>query len=264
MNINEIPELRAEVLLNYIYPELEDEWIANHDGSFYRNYNRDALSLDVNENRVRLARDGFLKLLPQGLLNNEAELKDNSKLDVRERHKQLEWRQKLLTEAFLPIDTLYFRRQLRIERSISELLNTKLEYVLEKYFNFDLNAEKNPYVREFAVLLPYVRGRRGDFGLLRSLLSAIFECKVAMVEHRYSHTDSTKRWTPSLRYELLIPGLDTSAYRTMYQDIRPLVDFLSEWFVPVEMVFDIVIKQHQVRPFASQRLVLDYNTELDY
>ena len=264
MNINEIPELRAEMLLNYIYPELEDEWIANHDGSFYRNYNRDALSLDDNEKRVRLARDGFLKLLPQGLLNNESELKENGKIDIRERHRQLEWRQKLLTETFLPIDTLYFRRHLRIERSVSELLNTKLEYILKKYYHFDLNAEKNPYVREFAVLLPYVRGRRGDFGLLRTLLSALFECKVAMVEKRYSHIDSTKCWTPFLRYELLIPDLDAPAYQTIYQDTRPLVDFLSEWFVPVEVVFDIVIKQHRVRPFADQRLVLDYNTELDH
>lgn len=266
MNITyEIPEIRAEVLLNYLYPELEDQWIANHDGTFYRNYNRDALSVTLSEKRVRLARDGFLKLLPQGLFTQETELKKHEKLqDIQEKHKELEWRYKLLTEAFLPFDSLTFRRQIEIERHVSELLDTKLAYVLDKYFHFDLLNEANPYVREFAVLLPYVRQWRGDFGLLRNLLSSVLNCEVVMHERRYSETDSTKSWLPSIRYELLIPALDSEAYHTLYEELQPLIAFVREWFIPVEVVCDIVIKQHQVSQLINKPLILDYNTELNH
>ena len=43
--INEIRQLRAEMLLNYFYPELQERWITDNKGSFYRNYNRDILAM---------------------------------------------------------------------------------------------------------------------------------------------------------------------------------------------------------------------------
>lgn len=260
MNIGEqIPEIGAEMLLNYLYPELEERWIARHEGTFYRNYNRDVLSLEPGEASVSLSRDGFLALLPQGLLSPEEELK---KKDRQDRHKAVEERLKLLSEAFLPIDTLRFRRQLTAERQVSELLDGKLEYILKNYFGYDLAAEQNPYVREFAVLLPCIRQRRGDFGLIRSLLSAIFRCEVRFVERRYSESDSTRAWLPVARYELLLPGLSAGEVQALYRDLEPLSAFLGEWFMPMEVRLEIVVRQHGAPQGLEKDLTLDYNTEI--
>ena len=257
--VTQIPEIGAEMLLNYLYPELEERWTARHDGAFYRNYNRDVLSLDPGEASVSLSRDGFLALLPQGLLSPEEELK---KGDVQDRHKELETRIKVLSEAFLPIDTFRFRRQLRAERLVSELLDGKLEYVLKTWFGFDLAAEENPYVREFAVLLPCIRQRRGDFGLIRRLLSAMFRCEVLFSERRYSESDSTRAWLPAVRYELLLPGLSAGEVQALYRDLEPLKAFLGEWFMPMEVRLEIVVRQHGAEGRLEKELTLDYNSEI--
>ena len=93
---NDISEIRAEVLLNYLYPELEDRWRAHYDGAFYRNYNRDALYVNTDTAEVSLARDGFLRLLPQGLLSNTDELRKGNNQGSTE---ELEWRIHMLSEA---------------------------------------------------------------------------------------------------------------------------------------------------------------------
>ena len=257
--ITQIPEIGAEMLLNYLYPELEEKWIAHHDGTFYRNYSKDVLELDSGSAEVWLSRDSMLALLPQGLISSEDELKTG---DKAEKHKELELRLKLLSDAFLPIDTVAFRRRLKTERIVSGLLNDKLEYLLKAYFGFDLQEEENLYVREFALLLPYVRQKRGDFGLLRNLLSAVFQCPVTLAERRYSETDSSRQWLPCVRYELLVPDLPAESYRAMLRDIKPLEVFLGEWFVPAEVRLEIEIKQHQAHRPLDGELTLDYNTEL--
>ena len=255
----QIPEIGAEMLLNQLYPELQDRWVAHHHGAFYRNYSRDVMELSPEENAVWLSRDGYLELLPQGLISAEDYLRTG---DKQEKHKELEQHRRVLGEAFLPIDTFAFRRRLQLERSVSELLDDKLSYVLRTYFGFNLEAQENPYVREVAVLLPYVRQWRGDFGLLKSLLSAVFHCQVLQKEGRYSQTDSTREWLPVMRYELLLPGLSAQEFQTCLQALKPLEDFLGEWFVPAEVRLELVIRQHGMPAQVNSGLTLDYNTEL--
>ena len=90
MRINRnLSQIRAEVLLNYLYPEMESQWIAIDKGTFYRNYNQDALSIDEKEKKVVLARDGFLRLLPDGLLTKNDDLRGE---DFAAKYKELEWR----------------------------------------------------------------------------------------------------------------------------------------------------------------------------
>ena len=255
----QIPEIGAEMLLNYLYPELEDRWIAHHDGAFYRNYNRDVMELSPEENTVWLSRDGFLDLLPQGLLSREDYLKTG---DIQEKHKELEQEMRVLSEAVLPLDSFAFRQRLMLERRTSELLEDKLEYVLRTYFGYDLAAEQNPYVREFAVLLPYVRNWRGSFKNIKTLLSVVFRCPVTVTERRWSETDSTREWIPEIRYELEIPDLAPEAYRSLIADLQPLREFLSEWFMPMEMRLELAVKHHLAPRPLETGLTLDYNTEL--
>lgn len=255
-----ISEIRAEVLLNYLYPEMEERWVAHADGAFYRNYSADAMEVDEERGVVRLSRDGFLKLLPQGLLTGTDELKGE---DASEKYKKLERRQHLLHEAFLPIDTFFFQKRLAMERQTSELLNEKLEYLLKTYFDYDLSEERNPLVREAAVLLPYVCRYRGDLGFVSNLLGTLMNCEVRMHKGRYSQSDTTVSWLPSIRYELLIPDLTSAAYRERCATLQPLVDFLNEWMIPFDVHCEVVIKEHDAYLSVGDRLTLNYNTELN-
>ena len=257
--INEIRQLRAEMLLNYFYPELQERWITDNKGSFYRNYNRDILAMYKDEHRIELSRDGFLKLLPETLLTMEADLKGSK--DKESKIHEIEHRQHLLNEAFLPIDTFSFRNQLQAEHEVAELVGGKLEYVLLNYFGFNLGEEQNPYVRAMAIMLPFAKEWRGDYGMLRNLLAAVFGCEVSMQQGRYSHSDSTRQWLPMVKYDLLVAGLDAAAYMELQTSLEPVTDFLTEWLMPMEVVCQLRVKEHGVTQCINTRLVLNYNTE---
>lgn len=257
--IHQISQAGAEMLLNYFYPEMENRWTVDSKGSFYRNYNHDILALYMDEGRVDLARDGFLKLLPEGLLTGETNVRGK---DAAERLKEVERRMHLLREAFLPLDTFAFQRRLRVERQLSELLNDKMEYLLKEYFDFDLDAEENPYVRQLAVLLPFAKSWRGNLGMLRNLLSVIFDCEVKMKQHIYSDSDSSKHRLPLVRYDLLIEGLEAAAYRELRTDVSKVADFFAEWFIPMDMVCQIFVKEYDQPQTLNSRLVLNYNSEV--
>lgn len=253
-----IPEISAEMLLNFLYPELEERWIVRNEGTFYRNYNNDTLDVSEEKGEVSLARDGFLKLLPSAMISHDDELQ---KGDIKEKHKEIERRKLILKEAFIPFDSISFRRKLRIEREISDLLKNKLNYILLTYFGINYKKLENPYVKEWSTLLPYIRNRRGDFGLIKEILKSQFECKVNVYTGRYSHTDSTKKWLPLVRYELIKEKLNNKEFNELQKKIETLRDFLAEWFIPAEMKCEIFVKDHKANLVLDNNLTLDYNTQ---
>ena len=256
---NTIPDASAEMLLNYLYPEVDRKWIAHGEGAFYRNYNSDLMEVDSETMEAWMARDTFLNLLPQGVINNDNDLKGEN---AAEKFKKIQRRIRLLNEAFLPIDTNAFRQRLFVEQQVSELLQNKLSYVLKEYFGIDVDQVESPLVKEAALMLPYVSRSRGDFALVGELLGALFHCKVKTVMGRYSHTDSTRRWLPRVRYELLISGLSPEEFRARNVELEPLREFICEWFIPFEVMCEILIKEHHSEQQVNTRLTLDYNTEL--
>ncbi|MCR4766200.1 MAG: hypothetical protein K5856_08535 [Bacteroidaceae bacterium] len=255
---NDISHLRAEVLLNRLYPEYEQQWRVHNLGSFYRNYTEDILFLDEETKELELSRDGFVNLLPEGLFNRQDDLKGE---DMHAKFKEQELRIRLLKDAFVPIDSYWFKQSLYVERQISELLEKKLDYILLTYFGFDLNKEQDPLVKKVAVILPFISVKRGDFGFVRNLLETLFHCEVVMEEGRYSHTDNTVRWLPMVRYNLLIPGLTAEEYKQRNEAMEPLRKFIKEWFMPVEVECQMLLKEYGVPQQTDMRLVLDYNTE---
>ena len=261
IDYNKIPHIRAEVLLNRLYPEFRQEWKVRCMGSFYRNYTQDVLFMDDNIKEVELSRDGLLNLLPEGVYNRHDELKGE---DMRAKYKELEQRIWMLREAFKPIDTYWFKQNLDVERQVSELLEDKVEYVLRTYFDFDLSKVQDPLVKEVAVILPFINSKRGDFDFVRLLLKALLQCEVNMETGRYSHTDTSKRWLPMIRYDLLMPGLTAEEYNKRNAAIEPLRDFICEWLMPMEVVCLIKIKESGSPQLVNERLILDYNTETKY
>ena len=72
-----LADVNAEMLLDYLYPEYNKQWVVRNKGVFYRNYSPDILDLDSDNHLVKLSRDNLLKLLPQRLIVLEDELKGN-------------------------------------------------------------------------------------------------------------------------------------------------------------------------------------------
>ena len=250
---NNLSEISAEMLLNYLYPDLADRWIVQAEGTFYRNYNSDLLAYDDEAAVVQLSRDSFNQLLPQGLLYRSVERgKVNSE--------KLMARKRLLMDLFQPFDTFAFRCRLSLEREISSLLETRLQEILSRFFGFDLASEQNSYIREAAVLLPFVSHLRGDLYFVRDLLSSLFRCEVQLTIGRYSETDNTRSWLPSVRYEIIMPELTTEQYNSLMDDVRPLNEFVCEWFMPMEAKCFIDIKWKDID--LPQTPVLNYNTHL--
>lgn len=254
--VNSLSEISAEMLVNYLYPELRERWTVHNSGTFYRNYNRDVLSMDAETGDLQLARDGFANLLPQGLLyqTDRAEDKDNqSYIDARKR---------LLQDLFLPFDTFFFRRRLAIEREVSTLLDSKLKYILSTYFHIHIEEEENPYIREVAVLLPFVSHIRGDLTLVRNILASVFGCEVIFSRHKYSDTDNTRTWMPMVKYEVIMPHLTQDEYIQLTRQIEPLTRFIKEWFIPLEAECLIVVRWHDTVQETPVGHLLDYNTRL--
>ncbi len=248
------------MLLNYLYPDLGDQWIARCVGTFYRNYNNDQLSIYEETKEVFLARDGFLKLLPESLLSDEDELRGGN---IVEKYKMLESRKRLLKEAFLPFDTFSFRQRMHIEQKVSQLLDVKLDYLLKTFFHYDRSKETNPYVRKISVLLPYVSKLRADFSSVAKLLGTIMNCRIRLKTGRYSHTDSTVHWIPSVEYQVLVHDLTAEQYAKLREEIIPLQTFIAEWFTPAEVRCEITIKHHRLPQIAGSGLILNYNTEFN-
>lgn len=252
-----ISEISAEMLVNYLHPELVNRWTVQNEGTFYRNYNRDVLDWNADTAEIQLSRDSFIQLLPQGLLFRTEEMtgKDH-KVDTE----KLKSRKRLLLDMFQPLDTFAFRNRLRLEREVSSLLETKLTHILSRYFGIDLSKEENPYIHEVAVLLPFVSHLRGDLNFVRELLAAILHCPVQLTIGRYGQTDNTRSWIPCIRYELIMPDLSTEEYNRLMDDIRPLNAFISEWFMPMEAICVLLPKWKDADLSATP--VLDYNTRL--
>ena len=229
-------------------------------GTFYRNYNQDILALYEKENKAILSRDGFLRLLPEGLLTRDDDLRGE---DFSEKYEELEWRRELLNEAFSPFDTYVFRKKLEIERQTSELLEQKLSYLLKEYFNFDVEAEQSDLVKEAALILPFVSRWRGDLGLVGNILGALMHCEVEVLKGRYSPIDTTRLWLPQVTYKLLIEGLTPDTYQEKVKSLEPLAAFLREWLIPYDVKCVIEIKQHMVPQKTEGGLMLNYNTELN-
>lgn len=253
-------EISAELLLGSLYPELQNKWTVHCKGTFYRNYNDDVMSVNPDTAEVSLSRDGILRMLPDTLVSDVNELRGKHGMENYEATCR---RRELLCEAFVPFDTVGFRMRLDIERKISELLEAKLDYVLRTYFGIDLDKEDNPYIRETAMLLPYVTHRRGNLQYVKLLLSTIFGCEVkADMSHRYSDTDSTRAWMPMVRYDILKEGMSAEQYRQETALLQPLARFIEEWFLPFDVCSRISFRQQGIHPKTGSSLILGYNSYL--
>ncbi len=255
-------EISAEMLLGYLYPDdVNRLWNVSCKGTFYRNYNNDYLSFNPKTRKLELARDGFLKTLPNGMLHGEDELTGST--DRRERFEDLQWEDTLQKEAFSPFDSFTFRHSLLLEKTIGELLSYKTEYILKSYYDIDLSKEPDPMVRDFAKLLPMLHSRRGNADLTKLILSDMLHCDVELdLSHRYSDDESDKAWMPYAIYTLIIPGLTATEYQEKIKSLEPLKHFIQDRLIPFDVVFELRIRDRRNADEDIPARILDYNYQI--
>lgn len=254
-----IHEIRAEVLLNYLYPEMMERWVANCKGTFYRNYSEDIMRINEESGWVNLSRNGMLKLLPQGLITTERELKGK---DFKGKYEELRRRRGRLEDMLRPFDTRMLRRGLKEEARLAELLENRLDTFLKTYFHIDRSAEKNIYIRQMMALLPMVSRRRGDIRTLCDVLQVLLGHRVTMQTGIYNWSEHRRDAQPMVEYRVWMPSLANEEYNEIQKQVEQLQQFLQEWFIPFDTKCLIELKCN--RPASlGMGLTLNYNTRTD-
>ena len=251
-------DVSAEFLLNYLYPEKVDEWFADCRGAFARNYSADLLEIDEEQQTVKLSRDSFLNLLPQGLLTTDDEFTGE---DFKEKFEALNRKIELLHDLFSPVDTMFFRYRLNVEKELSELLRDQLSFLLKNYYNFDWEAEMHPIVRKIAPLLIFVKRYRADFSFIKDLIRKLFDKKIEMKIGQYTWGEDSDQAQPYIRYNIIVEGLNAEEYAEIAGQAHALNEFLNEWFIPFDTYCVIAVKEHGQDFKLNNNLILDYNTE---
>lgn len=259
MNETNLYDISAEFLLNHLYPNQMDRWQVNCVGTFYRNYSEDILEIDEEKANILLARDSFLRLLPQGLISDDNALKGNN---FEQKYERLKKKEELLRLLFKPVDTLAFRFRLHIENQVTQLSEKKLAFLLKYYFLYDITREKDPYIKRVAPFLLFISQLRANFGFIRDLLACLFNHKVEIHRGLYIWEEDEHCASPAIEFQLIVPNLTAKTYDKLDKAIAPLREFLIEWFIPFDTHCVIDIKQHG-HPFTiGESLTLDYNTEI--
>lgn len=256
-----VDEISAEMLLEYLYPGMENQWIVGNCGGFFRNYQPDIKLLDPKSGEINLSRNGYLHLLPSTFISPRDEIV--SRKNRKEQSEKLMLRRQILSEAFKPLDTFAFRKRLEIEKNTSALLEIKLNFILKTIFGIDYQAIESPLVRKAAVILPFVSLYRGNLRMIKDMISSILDCPVHVdMSHRYSERESFLAWMPEVRFVAYIPGLDSVAYREKTAEIAPFTEFLREWFMPYDVYTEILVREGLDRSHATDGTMLDYNGKL--
>jgi len=109
-------------------------------------------------------------------------------------------------------------------------------------------------VRQVAPLLLQASQLRGDFDCLGHILTNVIGCQV----------DYAMPSQDLLLFTVHKPGMDSKEYEDFVAIMKPLFDFVGEWFVPMEMDCRYQVKDYQQHFVLSETrpLVLDYNTHL--
>lgn len=256
-------ELSAEAYLGLLHRGQEKKWVVHNRGLFYRNYSEDILSIDEVGQNVTLSRDGWLRYCPQELISPADEILNHKnatgkkKMSVAAIDEMVRKRINLLSESFVPFDSLAFRLRLSLEDEIQEILDSKVSFILKKYYDFDMEAETDEYVRKAALLLPYLPRIRGNVNFAVNLMQTLTGRKITRRYTTYGEVDNTRCSTRKVFFDVIIDGLDEKRYLEEMNRITPLFSFVRERFLPLDLMSTIGIKG-----VNDELSLLDYNSSL--
>lgn len=157
----------------------------------------------------------------------------------------------------MPVDTIRFRTNMKLEKALKPILEDKQKYILREYFELDVDKEENEYIRQAATLLLYSNELRGDIDFVKNLMQQLTEREVMMTITDYSKEDSSVCTIPMVTYEITIDNLDTEEYQKEYQKLNELAEFLFEHFLPFDLKTKLIVSGQ-----SDKAAILEYNVWL--
>lgn len=255
-------EISAEMQLGYTRPDNDSNWIVKNKGTFYRNYQSDVMDIDESTNVVDLARDGFIHLLPQGILTNDNDLRLDDQDNKKQAWNELQIRKRRLEAAFQPVDSWGFRNRMHVERQISDMHHDQREFLLKELYGITASDYPNTFVQQILNIMPNIRRYRGDLECVRNFLASCTNSEVELLQKRYSDTDSTRQWILEVIYNIYIDDLSSVEYKEMQEKAFEVEEFLRNWLIPVEVKLKVAIKMRTKTKTIGSSFILDYNIQL--
>ena len=257
---NPIGNLKAETWMNTYLSDNVPIRVSSK-GIFYSNYCEDLLEVDTfaKATNVTLSRDGLFHLLPEALFVDENFLRD-----PKRKHKPFTPEKERILNFFVPFDSEYFQVTLGLDRVIQGLESDLVDVLLKSLYDIDVQSIQNPEIKKALPLLLQASEIRGDYVLIGRLMTAItgFRTEIEQVYRSFPDTSGVESEMAVARVVFYIPSLTNKAYSARYDELGEFVQFVAEWFFPVEQVYEYVIKEKS-RPFVLDgTLTLDYNTYL--
>lgn len=246
-------ELLSELLIEAYFPDVK-EWNALYGSFFSRNYSGDLKSIYPETNTVHLSRNGIYDILPEKMFFDVEELRGKESRELAARLSEIYEEEKNIKTYFMPFDSFFFNQALRLHKITSHIFDHETALLLKQLFDYDIEAEENQYVRLLAPSLLHVTELRADLDAITQMLTEIIQCKV---DYKVENQET-------ILFTVHRRGLDGKEYRAFMKELKPLFDFLKEWFLPMEMECVYKVKDYtQLFVLSSDRaLVLDYNTKL--
>ena len=264
-------KIKAESLLSSCQDSIENINI-DFQGVFSRNYENDIINIvydfetSDNKSLFQLSRDSLFHILPEGLFFKEDVLrliaKEKNEVKFKaEAERIIKEKQKLLF-FFQPFDKTYFKLRLELEKKLNEIAANRTKILTDKLFDiFNINTE-NQFIRKITPLLPIASEIRGNSLIWKDILKNIFF--PAKIETRIlKKRNSTGRLKQIFKSDIHIEKLSTKEFRMLKKEVDVFALFFYEWFLPVDMGYDIKVKDAKEKFILGKTMTLDYNTYLN-
>ena len=230
------------------------EWNAIYGSFFSRNYSGDLKSVNLDTKTVTLTRNGIYDILPEKMFFDVNELRFRESRDFALKVSEIYEEEKNIKDYFQPFDSYFFNQSLRLHKVVGHIADHRTALLLRTLFDYDIEAEENPYIRMLAPLLLRVAEMRSDLGVLSNVLSEILDCDVHC---NVIHQDE-------VQFVVEKRNLTSKEYKTFMKNLKPLFDFVCYWFLPMNMDCTYKVKDYGQRFILSDErpLTLDYNTQI--
>jgi len=262
--------VKAEAFLTSFLTSCSDVMV-EPQGVFSRNYNDDVISFEVsyensNKYSLQISRDSVFHILPEGLFFEENKLRELAKQNNTDKFKQEEERiikeKKRIRLFFQPFDTVYFRLHFELEQKLNQLTKNRIRVLIDKLFNvFPLQSD-NRLIQKIIPVIPFASEIRGNICLMKDVLKAVFYPATRIDMFLIKKRKVTGVLGNVLSIIVHIEKLSAAQFMNLKQEADVFAPFFYEWFIPVDLDYQLKIKDTNERFVLGKAMTLDYNTYL--
>jgi len=263
-----VEHIKAESYISAFLDSCKDI-IIEPQGVFSRNYENDIMSIDtddyLNKLVLRLSRDSVFNILPESVFFVENKLREIGKKGDREKFKLEEERitkeKQKIKSFFQPFDNAYFKLRFELEQKLNSLSTNRTQLIIDELFDiYDLSS-KNQLIQQLIPLIPIASEIRGNRNLLKDVLKVLFyPDEVEMFPLKRRMDSGVVRTI--LKINIYIEKLSAKQFRDLKKEADEFAAFFYEWFLPVDMGYELKVKDKNERFGLGKAMTLDYNTYL--